>query len=51
MGGGKGRKKEFQGAKVLPEATKDISKCFLQNNIYFPVSPWTGPVGLLRFSS
>lgn len=36
---GEREEKEFQGAKVFPDATKDISKCFLQINVYFPISP------------
>lgn len=44
--GEKGGKKEFQGAKAFPEATKDISK-------HFSKSPCISrlPMGLLRVSS
>lgn len=40
----------FQGAKVFSEATKDVSKCFLQVDMDF-LSQLSGPLGLLSSSS
>lgn len=42
---GKGEeKREYQGAKAFPEATKDISKRFLQISMYLP-PPMVRPHG------
>lgn len=46
--GGRGGKKELQGSKAFPEATKDKSKCFLQISMCFPaplVRPHGAPEG------
>lgn len=40
----------FQGAKVFSEATKDVSKCFLQVDMDF-LSQLSGPWGLLSSSA